>query len=148
MNLSSFFRSALLALIGSALVSCANSTPQSRIARNPAIYESLSTAQQLAVTEGKITKGMGPDAVFLAWGRPDRVGRWNRSGREVERWFYLGYQPVYVQTFGYGWGPYDPWIVNDPFWYTGQVVDWVPHTRRRVEFVEGKVTDWEFRTAD
>lgn len=149
MNTQAAFRAVLLVLLCGGLLSCATSTPQTRIQRNPALYQGLSPQEQQLVAEGKIAKGMSQGAVFLAWGRPDRVGRWNRTGREVERWFYLGYHPVYVQTFGFGmgWGPYDAWWV-DPYWHTGQVVDWVPHMRRRVEFVDGKVTEWEYRSGE
>ena len=63
---------ALLLLVAGLLASCAPSTPEARIAANPAKYESLSSKHQQLVRQGKIDTGMSPDAVALAWGSPNR----------------------------------------------------------------------------
>ena len=70
-----------LALAGLGLSSCAVSTPGSRVAQAPQLYQPLPAGQKTAVMEGRVVEGMSPDAVFLALGRPDRVVR----GSAMER---------------------------------------------------------------
>jgi hypothetical protein len=144
--------SALTALVASALmVSCA-STPQSRIAKSPDVYGSLPASQQEAVARGRITSGMSPQAVTLAWGRPSRVSRLNRGGQDMERWTYTSLAPIYHSSigFGAGWGAhghYGPYGRHcggyDPFF--APQVDYVPVPTARVDFKNNRVSEFEIR---
>jgi len=88
------------------IASCASSTPQSRIEKNPTILESLPESEKNAVKTGNITAGMTKNAVFLAWGNPDRKFESFTEGEKLEKWSYTKLSPVYSQrfsgSFGYG----------------------------------------------
>lgn len=131
------------------LVSCAASTPQTRIAKNPALFAALTPRQQELVSRGRIERDLPMDGVFLAWGRPDRMVEWDRSGSRLERWTYLGLRPVHTYAFGWGVGPGwggGPWGgYSDSYFYGGPGVEWVPYPVSRVDFRHGRVTDWEVR---
>ncbi len=137
------------------LSQCANSTPQKRIARNPQLFNQLSSKDRELVSGGVIREGMNRDAVFLAWGRPDSVSAGRSGGREVEGWRYIGQRPVRTMNMnmGFGWGgwggpglgwggcgPYG-WA-GGPFWGGGPTVVYVPYTSGVVEFKNGRVTKW------
>lgn len=129
------------------LISCTASTPQTRIVKNPAIFEALTPAQQELVRSGRIDRGLPREGVFLAWGRPERMVEWDRSGSRLERWTYLGLRPIHTYSFGWGYGPgwggWDPYA--DSYFYGGPAVEWVPYMTSRVDFQHGKVADWEVR---
>ena len=134
----------ILVAAAAALISCTASTPQTRIARNPALFQALTPAQQDLVSRGRIERGLPMDGVFLAWGRPDRVVEWDRSGSRLERWTYLGVRPVHTYSIGWGgWYGWDPYY--DSYFFGGPSVEWVPYPVSRVDFRHGKVTDWEVR---
>lgn len=143
-----------LALTAVLLLSqCASSSPQSRIERNPRLFAQLGTKDRQLVTSGVIREGMTRDAVFLAWGRPDRVTVGTNRGKEVENWTYLGQQPVRTMNmnmgFGYGgWGPYGyggwgPWGGFPGYWGGGPAITYIPYTAGVVEFSKGRVTRWQ-----
>lgn len=150
MILMSVLRKVLLLGAACLMVGCAVSTPQTRIARNPQMFAALSPGQQELVSRGRIERGLPMDGVFLAWGRPDRVVEWDRSGSRLERWTYLGLRPVHTYTVGWGWGSgwggWHGWgLCGDPYLYGGPAVEWVPYPLSRVDFRHGRVTDWEVR---
>lgn len=100
--------------------------------------------------EGKVVEGMTPDAVYLAWGRPDRVTRGSQGGKPFELWRYTELKPVYNNNFamgfgysrfgyyGHGRGYYDPaWVGLD------MGPDYVPVTAAIVRFSRNRVTAWE-----
>lgn len=142
-------------LIGALLLSQCAATPQSRISRNPQIYGELSARDQQSVANGMIREGMTRDAVYLAWGRPDRVSVGSNRGRKIESWTYVGQRPVSTMNVGmgfgwgggpfwgggplgwggYGWGGY-------PYWGGGPSVTYIPYTQGVVEFTSGRVTKW------
>jgi hypothetical protein len=144
--------SAIGTLAAALLLSNCASTVQSRIEKNASEYNSLSKPQQELVRRGQIDKGMPKSGVFLAWGRPDRVTRGNRDGKDFETWRYNAYQPVYTQSigiavgpgygrhdrygygYGYGWGPE---------YGTTTDVYYRPYTAARVDFHNNRVTGWE-----
>lgn len=138
---------ALAALV---LSSCAVSTPGSRVAQAPQLFGPLPDHQKQAVMDGKVVEGMTPDAVYLAWGRPDRVTRGSQGGKPFELWRYTELKPVYRTDFamgfgysrfgyyGHGRGYYDPsWVGMD----IGP--DYVPVTAAVVRFSRNRVTGWE-----
>lgn len=128
------------------LANCASSTPTSRIQKNPAIYDALSTKEKNLVSQGRIEKGMSKKAVFLAWGRPSTSINGSRNGVDFQRWIYTSYQPVYTNRFyggyGYGWGRY-----GRPYYGMGYgpEVDYIPERRAFVEFRNERVHNWERR---
>mgnify|MGYP004101305569 FL=1 len=81
------------------LCSCAVSTPQTRIERNPGAFESLSARQQGLVERGLIEKGMPKKGVILALGNPAGRANGYRNGKDFERWTYARLRPHYRQNF-------------------------------------------------
>ena len=131
----------ICALVSVLAVACQSPTPASRIAAHSAMFSQLPVAQQALVQQGKICEGMGEDAVFLAWGRPDSpplVGQVN--GKKIARWVYKGYEPVTVMNNSPypAWGPYGWYGYNWPTTSTA----YIPRNVAYVEFVNGKVTAW------
>lgn len=134
---------ALAALV---FASCAPSTPAARIAARPELFGSLAGPQQELVREGRIDKGMGTDAVYLAWGRPGREFEGGEGGGPTLRWDYFGSTPVYSTGFhginGSGrHGGYGRW----PYYGTGigPEVSYLPFRRASVLFRDGRVASWE-----
>jgi hypothetical protein len=131
---------------GLLVVSCAPSTPQSRIQREPGKFEALSSKQRSLVEQGQISRGMTQDAVYLAWGGPARVFQGSKEGKLTERWDYAGTQPVYYTNFygSYG-GYYGPWRGRG--YYSGigfgPEVAYIPYRIASVWFIDGRVDSWE-----
>jgi hypothetical protein len=88
---------------------------------------------------------MSPDAVVLAWGAPSRRYSGVSNGTASERWDYMGSQPVYGNTFGYGgWGGWNRWGgygCGGPFMYND--VTFIPYRRATVLFKNQRVEAWE-----
>jgi hypothetical protein len=138
-----FLAAPLLAL---AFASCAPSTPEARIAAQPALFDKLPDRQQELVKQGRIDKGMGTDAVYLAWGRPAREYEGSEGDVATLRWDYAGSTPVYSnQVYGYGgyrYGRYGRY--GYPYGYgIGQEITYVPYRRASVLFHNGRVASWE-----
>jgi len=147
-RLSSFAAMALL------FSSCASSTPQGRVAANPAMAASLSPVQREAVLAGRVSEGMTREAVFLALGRPSAVRKGSTGGKETEVWRYTNLQPIQTSTmfidptvgmygFGIGGGYFGPrgarWA--GPVW--GMGTEYVPMTSALIRFENGIVVSWE-----
>ena len=135
--------SSALALL---LVSC-TSPIQRRIEKNPQIYSGLNEHQKALVQQGTIEEGMSKEAVFLSWGRPDRVASGTKQGKAYERWSYTGYDSVPTMSvgFGMGYGGYrgrHGYVYADPIYYGGPAFDYVPYEAARVEFLNKKVSAW------
>lgn len=137
-----------LFLLLAALVfaSCAPSTPESRIAANPAKYEALSSKHQELVRQGRIDAGMPPDAVALAWGNPSREFTGGDGDAWTNRWEYMGSKPVTTTRYGGGYhygrygryGRYRGYGVS-----VAPEVTYVPYRRASVWFRNNEVTRWE-----
>lgn len=140
--------SALTAAI--VMVSCAPSTPQTRIQQSPQMFARLSDKHKSLVERGQITRGMEPDAVYLAWGQPSNTMMGSHKGRESERWDYTGTRPIYTTnffgTYGYGYGGYRG---HRGYRYSGlglgmgPEVSYVPTHIASVWFVDRRVDSWE-----
>ena len=105
-----FFQALTLGIAASALILTSCSTPESRISKNPEIYQGLSGRDQAMVRHGQIRAGMSLNAVWLAWGSPDRKIVGNMRGRPTETWIYINYTTYpyypgpYYGPYGYGYG--------------------------------------------
>jgi hypothetical protein len=139
----------LLALVAWSLGSCAPQTIESRIQANPEKFATLPTRHQELARNGQIDRGMGPDAVYFAWGSPNRVYDGLREGVATSRWDYAGLQPVYRTGFyggyGYGYGgyPYGRYHHAYPYFGVGPQVEYVPYRSASVFFKRGRVDSWE-----
>lgn len=132
--------------IGWMVVSCAPSTPQARIQKNPSAFEALTKKEQDLVREGKISRGMSKEAVKLAWGNPAQSFEGSRNGRTAERWEYTSTKAVQTQSVYSGYGPYNS-LGYSP--YSGYGFGWGPeyaylsYRSASVWFVGDRVDSWE-----
>ncbi len=129
--------------------SCAPSTPGTRIAKNPALFESLPSNHKQLVQQGEIKKGMHKDGVVLAWGKPDGLTAGSRNGKSFEKWIYTTASPVYTSSFrhyaSYGYGRYGCRGVGYGIGF-GPEVYYVRRTAATVEFDHNsRVTEWVTR---
>jgi hypothetical protein len=137
----------LAAIVG--LSSC-TSAIESRITKNPQLYNKLKEHDRALVSRGEIREGMTKEAVFLSWGRADHVSVGRDSGRSVERWGYTGSHPVYTSNLSMGFGSgyyggrgrlgYGYGGMWDPYWGGyGPSIAYVPYQAATVEFRNGRV---------
>ncbi|MDZ4288070.1 MAG: hypothetical protein U0984_08930 [Prosthecobacter sp.] len=145
---------AVLCLGAAGVMSSCTSAIEQRIVRNPQLYEKLSVSDQGLVTHGEIREGMTKDAVYLALGRADYVAEGRERGAGIERWTYMGSQPVHTSSIGMGWGTggyygggrlgYGYGRIWDPYWggygAYGPGIDYVPYPAAIVEFRNNRVT--------
>jgi len=134
------------------------STVDSRIRGNPQTFASLSPGDQALVHQGGIREGMTRAAVYMAWGKPDRVRYGSRAGVPFEAWIYTttrseivpgdyppfsgyGYyrygwsRPFYGRGGFYGYYPFNPYISD--------IVDYeVPY--KSAFFERDRCTAWEY----
>ena len=138
------------------------STVESRIQSNPRVYASLSPTDQALVRQGRIREGLPKGAVYLAWGRPDRLRSGVRSGQAFEAWTYTtlrsefvpySYPYDYPGYYGFGYWGGGLWRRNHYFYSFGpypypfdpyaDVVSYeVPY--KSVFFEGGRCTGWEY----
>ena len=106
-----FLHALLFGVAASALILASCSTPQTRINDHPDLYQTLSPRDQALVNQGQIRSGMSQNAVWLAWGEPDRKIVGNMAGRSTETWIY-----IYYVTYPYYpyYGPWGPWASYNP----------------------------------
>lgn len=130
------------------LVSCGG-TVQSRIEKNPELYQKLSTKHKVLVEKGRIARGMDKEAVFLAWGKPARVSDGENSKGRFERWNYTTLEPIYTHGFHGSFGRryyrrgnhygsrygYSPGFSSN--------VHYIPRDSARVDFRNNRVADWQ-----
>lgn len=144
----------LLVLTVAALLCGCQTGAETRIQKNPELYGKLSSKDKERVSQGVIREGMTDEAVFLAWGRPDRVLTGSRSGSATEKWAYFDSRPVSSFSYGYSSGYVHPFYSRygvhprfgygyGPYWGYGTGVDFVQQISKQVEFRNGRVTSWE-----
>lgn len=131
------------------LIACAGllfgcNTPQSRIKKNPELFNSFPADVQAQVQAGKVSIGFNSDMVAMALGKADRVYSRTTAAGNTEVWAYTAYYTsterqrvradVRVRDVG---GRYRS--VVDDFWV--DVEQRHEYDRLRVEFgSDGKVT--------
>jgi hypothetical protein len=133
---------ALITLSAALLASCAPSTPDARIAANPAAFQHLGAKHQELVRQGRIDTGMPTAAVALAWGAPDRRFDGSDGKATTSRWDYDGARPIYTTGMygGYGYG----YRGRDRYAYSlVPEVTYIPYRRASVWFRNDLVTRWE-----
>lgn len=130
----------IAAVVAGLLASCAPSTPEARIAANPAKFASLGARHQELVRQGRIDTGMSPDAVALAWGSPSRRYDGNDGKARTSQWDYAGSRPVYTTS---AYGVYRGGYYGRYGWSVAPEVAYVPYRRATVWFRDDRVTKWE-----
>jgi Small protein A (tmRNA-binding) len=131
----------MVALMAGGLALSGCSTPETRIAKQPELFNSLTPEEQQLIREGRVGMGFTPEMVKLALGDPDRVReRVDQSGRS-EVWSYIAYEGpdgvmLYRGWYHRGWGhPYYPYYMTVP----GRR----ERSRDEVVFREGRVVSVE-----
>ncbi len=133
----------LLAPLALLLANCAPQTPESRIAKHPEIYNSLSDSQKEQVAQGHISNGMPSGGVFLAWGAPATKSEGQKGNTPFVRWDYTNLKPVYTWNYwGYGYYPRGYYGVGS---YGGPTpeVTYIPYKSASVFLTNDKVARWE-----
>ncbi|TLD70704.1 hypothetical protein FEM03_10350 [Phragmitibacter flavus] len=137
----------LPALCALLLASCVSPIAK-RIEHNPQIYNDLPESQKRLVATGQISEGMSKQAVFLAWGNPNRKSGGSRQGTKTERWSYAGYDAVHSTSLGYGYGygggyhGYGHPYYHDIGIYYQPTVTYLPFERKWAEFTNSRVSAW------
>jgi hypothetical protein len=128
------------------LGACAPTTPETRIEASPAKFWKLSDEDQELVRKGEIRRGMSPDAVYYAWGKPAREFVGADEDATTMRWDYAGSTPVYSSGFtgyyGGGYGRYGRYYPRYGYAYSPQVA-YAPYRRASVWFRNNRVDQWE-----
>jgi hypothetical protein len=131
----------LLALMSGLVLLSACSTPETRIAKQPELFNRLTPEQQQLIKEGRVGIGFDQEMVKLALGDPDRMReRIDASGRS-EVWSYMTYESndgmlLYRGWYHRGWGsPFYPYYLTVP----GRR----ERSRDEVVFRDGKVVSVE-----
>lgn len=131
-------------LAGLFFSSCVPITPQSRIAANPQKYAALSPKERSLVSQGQITRGMSPSAVFFAWGNPSQRFEGSVDSKRTTRWDYIGSRPVYTTNFYGGYGYYGPYGHHGYSTFgLGPDIAYVPDRLASVWFINDRVDAWE-----
>ena len=155
-----------LCLAASVLILTSCETTQDRVSKHPEIYQSLSSSDQALVSRSQIRPGMSQNAVWLAWGAPERKIKGNMRGHTTETWIYIYYQ---TPPYPYG-GPYGPWgwgygfgpslafvrthhhghgfvFFGDPFYdpfFYAYIPPSIPVPYKVVTFVNGRVVSFQY----
>jgi len=137
----------LICVLGVALSSCTPpSTPETRAAENPAVYDALPAKQKELIAKGEIDKGMSKGAVYIAWGNADRKADSFKDNKRTTRWDYTQLVPVYSNSFrgsfGWGWGSGYGYGYGDRIGF-GTSIHYRPQVAASVVFENEKVTAWQ-----
>ncbi len=148
----------VLALGALGLSSC--STTESRAQSNPQILTRLSEGDRALVLSGRVREGLTREAVFIAWGRPDRVFAGSRGGKQYEAWIFTSSEVRYAGGFDFFPRPYYTSRVvfsprhgryfvggyGDPFFYQPYPATYTVQVPfRKVQFENGRVVSFAER---
>ncbi len=131
----------LLAILVS-FSACKTPTVESRKTERSDAYSKLSSEDRVLVDRGQVGVGMTPDAVYIAWGKPDQVLHSGSAEGVYETWLYQGStlkrrhswqfreaqdqngRVFFVRSF-------------EPDYYSQEYI------KAEIRFFEGKVKDWK-----
>jgi hypothetical protein len=120
-----------------ALETGCSSTPQSRIKKNPEVFNSYSAEVRSFIEKGRVAVDFTPEQVRLALGAPDRVlTRMSAAGNE-EVWIYRENKARFGVELGLGFGG-GPVSTGVGVSTAGREF---PDERLRVVFAAGRVTE-------
>ena len=112
------------------LTGCATSSIESRRRERADGFATLSPEFKSLVNDGQIRRGMTPDAVYIAWGKPAQILQREDQQGVVTVWLYQG-----------------GWLEETRYWaYSSRapVNDYQPRTyvSAEINFVNGVVQTW------
>ncbi len=113
------------------------SSPDSRIARNRAVFDRLPAEVQQKIRNGQVEVGYTPEMVQLALGEPDRVFTRRSAQGDTEVWGYQDHGPRFSIGIGAGGGGRHSAFAGGMAMTSG---GYDPDEKVRVEFRDGKVT--------
>ena len=129
------------ALVFAVLVSGAGcSTVSSRTEERPQAFNNLPQTERELVKQSKIKAGMSKDAVYIAFGKPDKTTPGTPDGKPGETWIYFGVRQQVISNYhviprpaGRG---FTTEMVYNPIYISH------PYVRRQVFFQNEKVVAW------
>jgi len=111
---------ACFSLIAGLIFLAGCSTPETRIAKQPELFNRLTPDQQQMIRDGRVGVGFDMEMVKLALGEPDRIRERTDANGRSEIWSYVTYEGsdgvlLYRGWYHRGWGgAYYPYYMNYP----------------------------------
>ena len=131
----------LLALGISAFLSACSSTPEDRIAKNSALFDTFPPPVRQKIRAGEVDLGFTPEMVRLALGEPTRIFSRQTESGVVELWVYHDNSPRF--SFGVGVGSFGNHSATS-LGVATSTGGYDPEEKMRVEFRNGHVTAVEY----
>jgi hypothetical protein len=141
-----FLLTAALAAAALSFTGCVTSNPDTRIAQNRALYDSLALDVREKIAAGRVDLGFTPDMVYLALGKPSRRVERIATNETNEIWYYTRSRPRVSFGVGLGMGGFG----RHGGWGSGIGVStgtggYEGDEMMRVEFSEGRVSAVDVR---
>lgn len=114
---------------------------QSRIRERRESFEKLPPRDRELIQHKQIREGMSPDAVYIAWGKPDEITRGVRAGQPFETWLYFIATQQQVPQYRVVSRIDGRRSVLDSIYDSAYVTNWFPD--RAVIFQNGRVVSWQ-----
>ncbi len=131
----------LLALGLSVFLAACSSTPEDRIAKNSALFDTLPPPVRQKIRAGEVDLGFTPEMVRLALGEPTRVFSRQTEAGAAELWVYHNNGPRF--SFGVGVGSFGRHSATS-VGVSSSTGGYDPEEKMRVEFRNGSVTAVEY----
>lgn len=133
----------VLCLASAALLAACSTTPEQRIAKNTAFFDTLPPPVRQKIRAGEVEIGFTPDMVRLALGEPSRVFSRQTETGAADLWVYHDNGPRF--SFGVGVGSVGRHSATSVGVSTS-TGGYDPEEKMRVEFRNGRVTAVEYVT--
>jgi hypothetical protein len=130
-----------LCLASAVLLAACSTTPEQRIAKNTALFDTFPPQVRQKIRAGKVEIGYTPDMVRLALGEPTRVFSRQTDAGAAELWVYHDNGPRF--SFGVGVGSVGRHSATSVGVGTS-TGGYDPEEKMRVEFRDGRVTAVEY----